>query len=35
MKLEEVNFTLKITHKLKINLGYILVKVANFTGMLS
>jgi hypothetical protein len=33
MKLEEVNFTVKITHKLKVNLCNILVKVANFTAM--
>jgi len=35
MKFEEVNFTAKITYKLKINLGNILVKVANFTAMRS
>jgi hypothetical protein len=35
MKLEEVIFTVKITHKLKINLGNILVKVTNFTAMRS
>jgi hypothetical protein len=35
MKLEEVNFTVKITYKLKINLSYVLVMVANFTAMRS
>jgi len=35
MKLEEVSFTVKITYKLKIDLGNILVKVANFTAMRS
>jgi hypothetical protein len=35
MKLKEVNFSVKITHKLKINLGNIPVKVANFTAMRS
>jgi hypothetical protein len=33
MKLEEVNLKVKITHKLKINLGKILVKVTNFAAM--
>jgi hypothetical protein len=35
MKLEKVNFTVKITHNFKINFGNILVKVADFTAMRS